>query len=215
MAHSIFLRRLFGASSIPITVAVGYSAIVFNFGIRSDPLPAESNQKVIKDNIVEPFTGIDFPKNRLCTGASESKCELVGTAVRCMLGQCQWTRARAYAVGLYVEKSDFLSQWRAASEQGSLPSESASEPSIEQDESSRWYRLLDADTPTNRTLVLLMDQDVKGEHIAHGFDRSLLKRVRAAQGGKKGPAKEALKEFTNVFRSQAMLAKGTEIQMVW
>lgn len=27
---------------------------------------------------------------------------LVGTAVRCMMGMCQWNRARAYAVGLYV-----------------------------------------------------------------------------------------------------------------
>jgi hypothetical protein len=45
----------------------------------------------------------------------------------------------------------------------------------------------------HRSLVLVMDRDVAGHHIAKGFDRSLLPRIRKAQAGnKKGNGKDAV-----------------------
>lgn len=37
----------------------------------------------------EPFTAIDFPHEKQCaSGSDDSRCVLVGTAVRCMMGLC-------------------------------------------------------------------------------------------------------------------------------
>jgi len=58
----------------------------------------------ISDAVKEPFTGIEFPR-------SKDHYLLLGTAVRCMLGQCKFAKARAYAVGLYVEDGNSVHQW--------------------------------------------------------------------------------------------------------
>lgn len=147
------------------------------------------NQK-ISDAVKEPFTGIEFPR-------SKDHYLLLGTAVRCMLGQCKFAKARAYAVGLYVEDGNSVHQW--------MPKNSNEEV---------FTRVLRA--PVARRLVLVMDKDVAGHHIAKGFDRSLLPRVRKSQGGQKsGPGKDALRDFTRCFSQEKILRKGTEISLVW
>jgi hypothetical protein len=89
---------------------------------------------------------------------------LVATAVRCMLGQCRMALARAYAVGLYTEDGQHEVDEVAVLAGG-----------------------------MHRSLVLVMDRDVAGHHIAKGFDRSLLPRIRKAQAGnKKGYGKDAV-----------------------
>jgi hypothetical protein len=144
----------------------------------------------ISDAVKEPFTGIEFPR-------SKDHYLLLGTAVRCMLGQCKFAKARAYAVGLYVEDGNSVHQW--------MPKNSNEEV---------FSRVLRA--PVARRLVLVMDKDVAGHHIAKGFDRSLLPRVRKSQGGQKsGPGKDALRDFTRCFSQEKILRKGTEISLVW
>jgi hypothetical protein len=64
---------------------------------------------------------------------------LVATAVRCMLGQCRMALARAYAVGLYTEDGQHEVDEVAVLAGG-----------------------------MHRSLVLVMDRDVAGHHIAKG-----------------------------------------------
>eukprot|EP00250_Pteridium_aquilinum_P006621 c16501_g2_i1 orf=77-799(+) len=142
----------------------------------------------------EPFTGIKFDwKKEIRQDEVKGDYYLLGTAVRCMLGQCKFAKARAYAIGLYVENSN--EELQKASED------------------ARFQALLAMHTP--RSLLLVMDQDVAGHHIAKGFDRSLLPRVRKAQGGRAGPGKDALKDFTQCFNQEKMLRKGSEVCLVW
>lgn len=151
--------------------------------------------------VTEPVTGTAFATRR-----PEAKEEvLVGTAVRCMLGQCTWAKARAYAVGLYVQDSPFLASFQASEERARAEEDAGA--------GARGL-ILNADGVTRR-LVLVMNQDVRGPHIAHGFDKSLLARVRKAQGNtKKGTGKDALKKFTAQFASRASLPKGTAVEFV-
>uniref|UniRef100_A0A7I4BFW0 Uncharacterized protein n=1 Tax=Physcomitrium patens TaxID=3218 RepID=A0A7I4BFW0_PHYPA len=88
---------------------------------------------------------------------------LQATAVRCMLGQCKMAMARAYAIGLYTEDKQPVNETAVLT--GAM----------------------------NRILVLVMDKDVAGHHIAKGFDKSLLPRIRKAQAGsKRGSGKDAV-----------------------
>lgn len=151
-----------------------------------ESLPNQNTSDAVK----EPFTGIEFPR-------SKDDYLLLGTAVRCMLGQCKFAKARAYAVGLYVEDVNNVHQW--------MPKNSNEEV---------FSRMLRA--PLARRLVLVMDKDVAGHHIAKGFDRSLLPRVRKSQGGQKsGPGKDALRDFTRCFNQEKIIRKGTEVSLVW
>ncbi|MCO5562396.1 hypothetical protein L7F22_016023 [Adiantum nelumboides] len=59
------------------------------------------------EKVKEPFTGIEFDwKRNIRQAEAEGDYYLLGTAVRCMLGQCKFAKARAYAVGLYAESVD-------------------------------------------------------------------------------------------------------------
>ena len=163
----------------------------------------------MQDCIIERSTGIALPL-RVDTGEV-----LVGSAVRCMLGRCDYARARAYAVGLYVEESPFLEEWRskhAASADSGTPAAGSS------DAAARSELLESAGAPGEpaRRLVLVMARDVGGGHIAHGFDRSLINRVRAAQGGRnrQGEGKKALKQFTAQFAAIPVLREAAELHIV-
>jgi hypothetical protein len=110
----------------------------------------------ISDAVKEPFTGIEFPR-------SKDHYLLLGTAVRCMLGQCKFAKARAYAVGLYVEDGNSVHQW--------MPKNSNEEV---------FSRVLRA--PVARRLVLVMDKDVAGHHIAKVWrpDDSLIVSINSS-----------------------------------
>ncbi|KAH9306279.1 hypothetical protein KI387_010683, partial [Taxus chinensis] len=147
-------------------------------------------ESAYNETVKEPFTGIEFPRLK-------EDYALLGTAVRCMLGQCKFAKARAYAVGLYLEDGNNVHQC------------------VHENSNDEVFKQV-LRAPVARRLVLVMDKDVAGHHIAKGFDRSLLPRVRKAQGGQKsGPGKEALREFTRCFNQEKMLCKGTEVSLVW
>eukprot|EP01018_Ginkgo_biloba_P028219 Gb_30628 [translate_table: standard] len=84
----------------PLSVAA--ALILGGNGAFSSSCESPPNQK--DDTVEEPFTGIEFPRFK-------EDYLLVGTAVRCMLGQCKFAKARAYAVGLYVEDGNQSDQW--------------------------------------------------------------------------------------------------------
>lgn len=175
--------------ALSIAAALIFAGKTTNFSSSASASESLPNQNT-SDAVKEPFTGIEFPR-------SKDDYLLLGTAVRCMLGQCKFAKARAYAVGLYVEDGNNVHQW--------MPKNSNEEV---------FSRVLRA--PLARRLVLVMDKDVAGHHIAKGFDRSLLPRVRKSQGGQKsGPGKDALRDFTRCFNQEKILRKGTEVSLVW
>lgn len=63
-------------------------------------------------------------------------------------------------------------------------------------------------------LRLVMLHDVKTEHIANGFDKGMLPRIRQAQGSKVGHGKEVLREFTSFLRRQKQWSKGTFLEFL-
>lgn len=64
-------------------------------------------------------------------------------------------------------------------------------------------------------LRLVMLKDVKTDHVAHGFDRTLLHRIRKAQGDqKKGLGKDTLRTFTNYLVEQKQWPKGTILEFI-
>eukprot|EP00245_Coleochaete_scutata_P018389 TRINITY_DN9530_c0_g2_i1.p1 TRINITY_DN9530_c0_g2~~TRINITY_DN9530_c0_g2_i1.p1 ORF type:complete len:208 (+),score=33.01 TRINITY_DN9530_c0_g2_i1:68-625(+) len=110
--------------------------------------------------------------------------------------------ARAYAVGLYVEDSEAARSWTNPEEPPKAEMEMRKD--------------LLSPVGVKRRLVLVMDREIAGHHVAKGFDRSLLPRVRFDQGGfKQGPGKEALKEFTKCFNRMKTIKKGTEVALLW
>lgn len=133
-----------------------------------------------------------------------------------MMGMCQWQRARAYAVGLYVQEP-LANKFAASEEKQAAGTDNGS---------SARALLMGGAGAGSRRLVLIMNQDgargqrrprhgspelhyltnrvvryrpawfsflqlcgslfrelpaVGGKHIAHGFDKSLIPRVRTAQ----------------------------------
>eukprot|EP00898_Chlorokybus_atmophyticus_P008732 jgi/Chlat1/8860/Chrsp91S08158 len=133
-----------------------------------------------------------------------------------MLGQCRFAKARAYAVGLYVDES--LAKQLHQRESNAAVDENGSDvigdgaAIVREDKCAAVL----AAPGAGKQLTLVMAHDIAGHHIAKGFDRSLLPRVRAAQGNqKKGPAKNALKEFTTVFNKIKLLRKGTRVTLHW
>lgn len=64
-------------------------------------------------------------------------------------------------------------------------------------------------------LRLVMLRDVEGQHMAHGFDRTLLQRIRGAQGNAKcGTGKTALRQLNSFIVKQGKWTKGTTLEFV-
>ena len=63
-------------------------------------------------------------------------------------------------------------------------------------------------------LRLVMLHDVKTEHVANGFDKGMLPRIRQAQNSKVGAGKDTLREFTAFLRRQKQWKKGTNLEFV-
>lgn len=130
----------------------------------------------LQDAVVESVTGISFPTRIKTPLGSFGKSDevrgllacsaclqpsvgidvrsintlqvLAGTAVRCMMGMCQWQRARAYAVGLYVQEP-LAEKFRSSPERAAAPGDNGA--------SAR--KMLMADAEGSRRLVLIMNQD--------------------------------------------------------
>jgi len=115
------------------------------------------------------------------------KQHLVGVGMRCMLQRCDVHLARAYAIGLYLDHS-----YVAGFEPAKL-----------------------TDPRLRKTLRLVMAREVKGPHIAKGFDRTLIPKMRQKTGRKQGPGKEALKTFANAFNRCGTLDVGAEVLFVF
>ena len=122
---------------------------------------------------------------------------LASIGCRCMLQRCDYERARAYGFGLYVDLT---------SPAATLAKRNDGGPRATLED------VLRASGP--KALVLRMARDVAGKHVAKGFDRSLIGRVRRYDGKRNGPGKRGLKTLTTVFRNRTELKKGTEVRFV-
>eukprot|EP00899_Mesostigma_viride_P001875 jgi/Mesvir1/11689/Mv00081-RA.1 len=193
------------------TVAAGMTS--FRGTVETMEAPTSPEDPSTKDKVREPTTGISFPRECLAEEEKEPvNMKLVGAAVRCMLGQCRYSLARAYAVGLYVQEGEEARRWQQHANEcrASSPDARAEAACF-----AKKFEQVLALQGVARRLVLVMDRDVAGHHIAKGFDKSLLHRVRNAQGGRQGPGKQALKRFTAVFSKVPLFKAGTKITMTW
>lgn len=106
---------------------------------------------------------------------------LLGANTRCMLGWCRLAIARAYAFGLYADQAALDRAIRAA--QQAVAAGSTSGPG-----SLALSALLDSKEEGGGSggrgvgelsLVLVMNRDIPGDHLAHGFRNSALARLSA------------------------------------
>lgn len=118
---------------------------------------------------------------------------LIGIGMRCMLQKCEFALAQAYAIGLYIDES------------------------FVEDGSQAQGRHLDArpleDPRVRKTFRLVMAREVKGPHIAKGFDRTLINVLRRMTNSKKSPGKDALKKFTGIFSSCGTLQQNDDVML--
>ncbi|EKX42075.1 hypothetical protein GUITHDRAFT_141543 [Guillardia theta CCMP2712] len=132
--------------------------------------------------------------NKYVHAETEAKQQhLIGIGMRCMLQKCEFALAQAYAIGLYIDES------------------------FVEDESLAQGRHLDArpleDPRVRKTLRLVMAREVKGPHIAKGFDRTLINVLRRMTNSKKSPGKDALKKFTSIFSSCGTLQQNDDVML--
>uniref|UniRef100_A0A7S0EJQ9 Chalcone isomerase domain-containing protein n=1 Tax=Hanusia phi TaxID=3032 RepID=A0A7S0EJQ9_9CRYP len=132
--------------------------------------------------------------NKYVNVDTESKQQhLIGIGMRCMLQKCEFALAQAYAIGLYIDES-FL-----------------------EDASQGQTKHLDSrpleDPRVRKTLRLVMAREVKGPHIAKGFDRTLINVLRKLTNSKKSPGKDALKKFTSIFSNCGTLQQNDDVML--
>ena len=125
--------------------------------------------------IREHRTGLSFPLTRRSDALLMSS--LLGANTRCMLGWCRLSIARAYAFGLFADEIALAAATRV--------------PAGE----SRLSALLDcAETKTGTiSLVLVIARSIEGDHLAHGFQNSVLNRYKKLlASGKRGGTSSSL-----------------------
>mmetsp|Transcript_13690 Transcript_13690/g.23489 ORF Transcript_13690/g.23489 Transcript_13690/m.23489 type:complete len:297 (+) Transcript_13690:81-971(+) len=174
----------------------------FRFGVPAGLLAAfiltAEAQAEDKGGITERSTGIVYPQ--FISDDSLRKQYLVGVGVRAMSP----LKIKAYCIGLYVDVDQAkapLAQWRGADAATLL-----------HDHSFNQVLLQDR---FDKSIRLVMARDVDGLHLAKGFDRSVIPRVRRAASSMNMPGgKEALKEFNGWFRGKN-LKTGTEVVLHW
>lgn len=165
----------------------------------------------------EPYTGAEFPA-RVRASSGEERVR-IGASVRCMMGEsrthpaaqggflprvdhddggaglCNLAIARAYAFALYLDP-------RAAPGSPEAPAD-------DEEVLARLNPMPDCSSgappqkATPMTLRLVFARNVEGGHIAKGFDRSLLHRIRQAQGGKVGGGKDDLRALVHELKRTA------------
>jgi hypothetical protein len=116
-------------------------------------------------------------------GASPSHY-LLGCNVRCMLGWCRLSIARAYAFGLYADGAALTAAGHMRP--GSSSSTTTTTTTLVDE-------LLDAKergdvSAGELSLVLTMARDIPGEHMAHGFRNSILFRLKQRAAGSLPPS---------------------------
>jgi len=143
--------------------------------------------------VLEALTGVPFPKEIKSPNGSSQV--LVGCGARLMTP----LKVKVYTIGLYVapeDTSSVLSQWRKDSEQSTVPF--SDDPKFSNAVSQ--YNSFD------RTIRLVMCREVEGGHLAKGFDRSMLWRIKKVANDLPG-GKEGLKKVNSFFRGKVIPEK--------
>lgn len=173
--------------------------------------------------VTEPFTGVKFPRtievsSGLPTGiddppADKEPQQLVWQSVRCMMGLCNVERARVYAYALYVNPKDVPYRVSADTDDDKVLNRLVGPPRLRKF-STRPKQDVEVKAEAAAgfipvTLRMVVVREAAGGHLAKGFDRGLLQRVRHAQKGKKGEGKAALRQFVRIFSRRKMWTPGT------
>lgn len=193
-------------------------------------------------DVIEPYTGVSFPDALLAPDQSHVM-RLVAHSVRCMLNMCQIEQARAYSYALYMSPaavgcvhgseapSELYSRLFSLDQAQELNNSLAFVASLSFDGARAgyvfkndelgvgYYRDSKAGNSPNAVpsvmLRMVLARNIDGPHMAKGFDRSMVKRVRAGQNGqRKGSGKAALKQFTKFFSEKQKWEKGTTIDFL-
>mmetsp|Transcript_51284 Transcript_51284/g.120349 ORF Transcript_51284/g.120349 Transcript_51284/m.120349 type:complete len:205 (-) Transcript_51284:72-686(-) len=121
-----------------------------------------------------------------------------------MLQACQFNSARAYSLGLYLERGPGLDSW--------LTKQSGNVALPGQDHALLLREAL-AEPSIARSFHLTWARDVPAMHVAKGFDQSLIHRVREAQGSKDRTmaGKQSLQKLTTLFLRRGQMEEGTKV----
>eukprot|EP00741_Cyanophora_paradoxa_P019406 tig00021127_g18734.t1 len=164
--------------------SAGASCAALGFGLVVFQLVANAEAP---EEHAEPLTGLKYP-HLISVPETPKKHVFVGCGCRLMTP----LKVKAYTIGLYADEAGL----KKAVKEGKGAAEALGTEAYE------------------KTVRLVMARDVDGTHLAKGFDRSMLKRIRtAAKEGKEG-GKEALRKFNNLFRGRN-LPSGTEVTLSW
>jgi len=175
------------------------------FQTRTDPTSNAAKLTTSGTNSIisykaEYHTGTKFPSQIRAWLCEDQTChhttlELVNIGLRCMLGLCQITQARAYAIGLYIDPVG------AAAALAANPKETSFEKVV-------------FNNKFGKALRLVFVADVKGSHVSAGFAKSFGKRLEKYTTNDP-KAKQGLKQILAIFDSLSTVRAGTEVIFTW
>lgn len=176
------------------------------------------------EKTTEKLSGASFPNAIVREDVDEKLLRLCAVSIRCMLGMCFLDRARAYAFGIYLGSQaveDLVKSNGDLSSINKMPEptvtglapfypsglyEGFRDGYIFQAGPSGLGYYKDSKSPKWQTtklaapvlIRLVMLHDVDGEHLAHGFDKTLKSRVVPAM-------KESKEELAQLTRFRTCL----------
>lgn len=192
------------------------------------------------EKTVEKVSGVEFSNAIVREEGGEKMMRLCATSIRCMLGMCWLNRARAYAFGIYLGSStveDLVVEGKGDLESinprpdaknalGDAPFYPSAKftttkegyyftrgPSglgyYRDDKSPVWTKQKKA-SPILIRLVML--QDIDGEHLAHGFEKTFKSRITPELDPSKACLAQ-INQFTNALRKIEKLPKGAQVDL--
>lgn len=176
----------------------------------------------------EPVTQTEFANS--IRDLDNNLLRLAAVSVRCMLGLCYFNKARAYAFGVYLETGKVS---KDLAELNALPTQTLGAapfiPSPKHEGSKLGYvyyrgaqglgyyldsaykpKSLEVAFPVMIRLVML--HDVDGEHLAHGFDKTLKTRLsKHLTPENRDVVMEQFGRFKNELHKLGKLNKGCQL----
>ena len=195
------------------------------------------------DRTIEKTSGTAFPNAILREDVDEKLLRLCAVSIRCMMGMCFLDRARAYAFGVYlgssavedlvksngnlesinpVPKPEDSNQQAAApfyssprfsgSREGYVFQNGAAGIGYYRDPKSTKWNSVRVSTPVLIRLVML--HNVDGEHLAHGFEKTLKSRIQPRlKPNNEGDELEQLTRFKTCLKRLENIPKGATLDL--
>jgi len=179
-------------------IRLGLSAGAASLAASSAQLDAGPSSGTLTD----PRTNMEFALER-------RQQLLLGVNTRCMLGEtfCWLSIARAYSFGAYFDAKALAT----AADKGSL------EALLELLEKHQTAPSA-SPHPGSVTLVLIFSRDIDGKHLSHGFETSVLKRLRnRAPEPEPSGSSDAVAQLSALCRALEKLnfSVGDQVTFTW